>query len=125
MGEAIYFPTKKSYISKLIDALLDIRLTLSFEKINNGNFIKRGKLKEIIDKTKSEFENSVGRAIDDVFKEYFEPKNVIEHQSNEYEGQSNEYQDQSNEKGMSYVKSDGHHKSEAYEPKISNENKAA
>lgn len=66
-------------IEKIIDALLDIRLTLSVEKLSSP-FIKRSKLQSILSSVKEKNKDDlVNKEIDKVFDEYLskESKNVI------------------------------------------------
>ena len=119
MAEIIEFP-KQPDRSKLIDALLDIRLTLTNKKLVS-DYIKKSEFKKILSDEKHIVQdNYVSLAIDDLFKEYFEIKPSM---TNDNESLSinqmeniidNEiYQDSGNGKGRSLIKTDGHYKTSA------------
>ena len=121
MAEIITFPSKEnfSFKSKLIDALLNIRLTLMIKK-KTSDFIKKSELRKILDDTKTSAGNfEVAKAIDDVFREYFEPKQeMVDTKTSLFtyptESQNNLVDDETghdNEKGKAFVKADGYHRS--------------
>lgn len=118
MAEIIEFPRTKR--SKLIDALLDIRLSLSMKKLVN-DYIKKSELKKILYEEKKTVEDSeVSNAIDDLFKEYFPVKTSVVNNNqslsiNQMEDMIDKevYQDSGNGKGRSLIKTDGYHKSSA------------
>lgn len=130
MAEIIKFPQIKR--SKLIDALLDIRLTLSMKKLVS-DYIKKSELKKILDEEKKSVEDlEVSTAIDDLFKEYFEVKvnDVYNNQSlsiNQMEDiiDKNIYQDSGKEAGKALVKTDGYHKSSYENTNANPDSKAA
>ncbi len=110
-----------SFRSKLIDALLDIRLTLSVKKLTS-DFIKKTELKTILDDAKQKAQNlEIGKEIDKVFAEYFEtgPKaaNLQDDLSVEQlqkvidNASDNAYQESGDIKGRAFVKTDGYHRS--------------
>lgn len=134
MAQQIVFPSKEnfSFRSKLIDALLDIRLTLSIKKITS-DFIMKSELKKIIDRAKEKSQNiKVANAIDDVFDEYFK-KDVappLKNQSLSIEQMQNlidkeAYEDSGNGKGRSLVKADRYHQTRTVENSMEQDAKAA
>lgn len=134
MAEVIVFPKKEdfSFRSKLIDALLDVRLTLSIKKITS-DFIRKSELKKILDDVKEKAQAlEVKNAIDEVFSEYFNKKQAtdlkdeslsIEQMKDTIDEET--YQDSSNNKGRSFVKTDGHHKSASWDDNLHQGNNAA
>lgn len=133
MAQEIIFPSKEklSFRSKLIDALLDIRLTLSIKKIKS-DFIMKSELKRILDDTKQNAQNiEISNAIDDVFAEYFKKENkpTVQDQSlsiGQMESLIDEaYKDSGGKDGRSFVKTDGYHRSGARETSINQDNRAA
>lgn len=117
-----------SFNSKLIDALLDIRLTLSIKKLSS-NFILKSEFKSILDATKvSVKDQAVSDALDDVFSEYFKKDVAKDNKSSalsigDMEKIINDninYGEEKTQTGISYVKTDAHHK-----PSFETENKAA
>lgn len=134
MAQEITFPSKEkfSFRSKLIDALLDIRLTLSIKKIKN-DFIMKSELKSILDDTKKNLQNTeVSNAIDDVFAEYFKKENKIINQDQSLSiGQMESlideeaYKDSGGKEGRSFVKADGYHRSSAREISVDQDARAA
>lgn len=112
MQDAINMP--KSFRSNLIDALLEIRLTLSIKKIVSPTIMK-SEFKKILDDTKERF-NEVKDALDNVFDEYFprakKENNVIEFAEFARSKESS-FEDGGAEKGRSLVKRDGHFNSSA------------
>ena len=104
----------KNFRSKLIDALLEIRLTLSIKKIVSPTIMK-SEFKKILDDTKERF-IEMKNALDDVFDEYF-PKakkenNIIEF-SEFTKKEEPVYEETGAGKGASLVKRDGHFNSSA------------
>ena len=64
-------------IEKIIDALLDIRLTLSVEKLSSP-FIKRSKLQSIVSNVKEKSKDDIiSEEIDKVFDEYLNKESKI------------------------------------------------
>lgn len=119
MAEIIEVPF--SFRSKLIDALLDIRLTLSVKKISN-KFILKSELKTILDNAKQEAQDlKVSNAIDEVFGEYFKnnskPVNKEDgallsiDQMQDLIDKETGYKDTGDQKGTAFVKTDGHYNS--------------
>ena len=110
----------KSFKSSLIDALLEIRLTLSIKKIVSPT-IMRSEFKKILDDTKERFVE-VNDALDEAFNEYFptakKENNVIEF-SNFEPSKEVSFEDGGAEKGRSLIKRDSHFNSS------SNNNQAA
>ena len=95
--------------SNLIDALLEIRLSLSIKKIVSPT-IAKSEFKKILDDTKGKF-IEVKDALDDVFEEYFprakKENNVIEFAEFARSKESS-FEERGSEKGRSFVKRDGH-----------------
>lgn len=132
MAQIIDFPLDNKVLDKekLIDALLDIRLTLSVKKITS-NVIARKELKKILDDKKQSLDDELVKAsIDDVFNEYFVLKEDDNKQNNDSlsiaqieESLSKDinYEQSDSAKGTSYVKKDGHFNSKLQE----SDNKAA
>ena len=56
-------------INSLIDALFDIRLSLSIKRITSPT-IKKDELRSIINNTKNDKDEAVKHALDDVFEKY-------------------------------------------------------
>lgn len=111
MSEKITFPLKdsSSYNRKLIDGLLDIKLTLVIKKITS-NFIKKSELKKIVDDAKEKMDKIVAIEIDKVFDEYFIPMNQEQY--------NDSYNNSGQDRGKAYVKSDGHNKTRSSEANI-------
>ncbi len=118
MPQGTTFPLNKnlSFKSELIDALLDIRITLSIKRITS-EFIKKSELKNIIDEAKKQKEKEVIEAIDDVFSEYFETKNIVNNETNNLpieevlSSMDNQiHQDSGGKNGISLVKADKNHR---------------
>lgn len=118
MADIIVFPKKEDISlnrSKLIDALLDIRLTLSVKKITS-NLIMKSELKKIVDDTKEKVQIlEVQKAIDEVFDEYLNKTQVIEssNQSLSIEQMQKAIDDEafgssSNDLGRTLIKTDAH-----------------
>ena len=99
----------KSFRSNLIDALLEIRLSLSAKKITSPTIMK-SEFKKILDDTKERF-TQVKDALDNVFDEYF-PKAKNEVNAISFTAfpqiEKTEYEEAGAEKGVSLVKRDGH-----------------
>lgn len=111
-------PNKITYRSKLIDSLLNIRLSLSIKKIS-GDYIKRSELKKIIDEENKINDDKVKDAINEIFDEFLvvNPKEIknetdtksqdislsIEQMESLIREQEN-YSDGANNKGNSIVK---------------------
>lgn len=70
-------PNKITYRSRLIDSLLNIRLSLSIKKISS-DYIKRSELRKIIDEENKENNIKVRNAINEIFDEFLvsSPKEV-------------------------------------------------
>lgn len=134
MAQEIVFPSKEnfSFRSKLIDALLDIRLALSIKKIKS-DFIMKSELRSILDDSKKSVQNiEVSNAIDDVFAEYFKKENKIVNQNQSLSiGQMESlideeaYKDSGGKEGISLVKTDGYHRSSTREKSIDQDARAA
>lgn len=134
MAEVIVFPKKEdfSFRSKLIDALLDVRLTLSIKKITS-DFIRKSEFKKILDDVKEKTQElEVKNALDEVFSEYFNKNQVtnlkdeslsIEQMKDTIDEET--YQDSSNNKGRSFVKTDVQHKSASWDGNLHQGNNAA
>lgn len=120
MAETVFFPSKDkfSFRNRLIDALLDIRLTLSVKKLTS-DFIKKSELKTILDEAKEKAQNlEIEKEIDKVFAEYFEPGPKIANQQENLSVEQmqkviddNVYQESGDTKGKAFVKTDGYHRS--------------
>ncbi len=118
MAEMIVFPSKEkfSFRSKLIDALLDVRLTLSVKKITS-DFIMKSEFKKILDETKEKISgDDVKKALDDVFEEYFDlnPKAQFQNKTLSVSEMQSLIDDETyhgEEKGRSLVKTDAYHRS--------------
>lgn len=117
-----------SFNSKLIDALLDIRLTLSIKKISS-NFILKSEFKSILDSTKATAKDKmISDALDDVFSEYFKKEEAKEtkplvlsiEDMEKIIDDTAKYGEEKSQTGISYIKTDNHHK-----PGFETENKAA
>lgn len=134
MQEKVVFPKKEkfSFRNRIIDALLDIRLTLSVKKLTS-DVIMKSELKVIIDEAKQKAQNlEVGSEIDKVFAEYFEPgsKNPDKKESLSVEQMQsviddNVYEDLGGEKGRAFVKNDGYHRSGGGESDMNSSTRAA
>lgn len=118
-------------INDTIDALLDIRLSLSVKKIISP-IIKKSELLEIVNNVKDKtIDERVNEEIDKLFEEYLSRENEnsvavakVEAKINnglsleELENLSGDnYEDKGNEKGVSLVKRDGHFNSAHEIPK--------
>lgn len=119
MADTVIFPSKKDSVfrSKLIDSLLDIRLTLSIKKVTS-DFIKKNDLKKIVDNVKERLDLRVRNAIDDVFSEYFVNKDIKKNNKSLSLDEMQTFNDSSDSidsfnsiKGPSLVKTDSHYKS--------------
>lgn len=119
MADTVIFPSKKDSVfrSKLIDSLLDIRLTLSIKKVTS-DFIKKNDFKKIVDDVKERLDLRVRNAIDDVFSEYFVNKDIKENNKSLSLDEMQTFNDSSDSidssnsiKGPSLVKTDSHYKS--------------
>ena len=99
----------KSFRSNLIDALLEIRLSLSIKKIVSPTIMK-SEFKKILDDTKERF-TQVKDALDNVFDEYFpktEKENNVISFAEFTKKEEPVYEGTGMEKGTSLVKRDGH-----------------
>lgn len=78
----------KQEIKELKEKLIDLKIFLHREKINNS-FISKTKLKSIIDQTKNEASSLVvEREIDKLFEEYFANTNDMNYNDGENKGVS-------------------------------------
>lgn len=115
MSNEVVFPSKENsaFRSKLIDALLDVRLTLSIKKITS-DFIKKNDFKRILDELKEKLDLKVKNAIDDVFSEYFDKGSKKDFSNTPLSldemGRFNDSSDSIN-KGTSLVKTSPYYKS--------------
>lgn len=132
MAQIIDFPLENKVLDKekLIDALLDIRLTLCVKKINS-NVITRKELREILDDKKKMVDDVlVKSSIDDLFDEYFVIQDKVDKKENdslsiaqmeEMINDNIKYEQSDSTKGTSFVKRDNHFNSKQQET----DNKAA
>jgi len=75
MDANVIKPTSISYRSRLLDSLLELRLTLSIKKITN-KFIPKAEFRLLVEKTKEKTKDVlVSNAIDDLFKDLFVRRN--------------------------------------------------
>ena len=111
MTEEVLKPQKNFLRSKLIDALLEIRLSLSVRKIVSPTIMK-SEFKKILDGTKEKFAE-VSIALDGVFEQYFPKRQEGKIMFNSFPPNSNdninEYEEGGNKKGVSLVKRDNNH----------------
>lgn len=114
MADTVIFPSKKDSVfrSKLIDSLLDIRLTLSIKKVTS-DFIKKNDFKKIVDDVKERLDLRVRNAIDDVFSKYFDKvnKSLSLDEMQTFNDSSDSIDSFNSIKGPSLVKTDSHYKS--------------
>ena len=103
----IVFPEKQvpTFTSRLIDSLLDIRLTLSVKRLTS-EYINRQELKKVLDDAKQRAEDiKINEEIDKLFDSYFTKKDNLlsiddmERKIDEFKGESN-----NSTMGRSYVK---------------------
>ena len=126
MAQIIDFPLENKVLDKekLIDALLDIRLTLCVKKINS-NVITRKELREILDDKKKMVDDGlVKSSIDDLFDEYFVNKDSVSKNENdslsiaqmeEMLNDNIKYEQSDSAMGTSFVKRDNHFNSKPQE----------
>ena len=73
------FPVKETDdeidINALIDALFDIRLSLSIKRITSPT-IKKDELRNLVDNTKNDKNEAVRNALDEVFEVYLGKENI-------------------------------------------------
>lgn len=114
----IMFPLKQtpSFASRLIDSLLDIRITLSVKRLTS-EYINRQDLKKVLDDAKQRAEDiKINEEIDKLFDSYFiKEDNLLslddmERKISEPKGESN-----SSTLGRSYVKASNHFNSSLYD----------
>lgn len=76
MNANVIMPNSVSYRSKLLDSLLELRLTLSIKKITD-KYIPKGEFRLLIEKSKEKAKDLlVSNAIDDLFKDLFVRKDA-------------------------------------------------
>lgn len=106
-NNVIVFPEKQvpTFTSRLIDSLLDIRLTLSVKRLTS-EYINRQDLKKVLDDAKQRAEDiKINEEIDKLFDSYFIKKDNLlsiddmERKIDEFKGESN-----NSTMGRSYVK---------------------
>lgn len=114
----IVFPEKQvpTFTSRLIDSLLDIRLTLSV-KMLTSEYINRQDLKKVLNDAKQRAEDiKINEEIDKLFDSYFTKKDNLlsiddmERKIDEFKGESN-----NSTMGRSYVKTSGPFNSSSYD----------
>lgn len=114
----IVFPEKQvpTFTSRLIDSLLDIRLTLSVKRLTS-EYINRQELKKVLDDAKQRAEDiKINEEIDKLFASYFTKKDNLlsiddmERKIDEFKGESN-----NSTMGRSYVKTSGPFNSSSYD----------
>lgn len=114
----IVFPEKQvpTFTSRLIDSLLDIRLTLSVKRLTS-EYINRQELKKVLDDAKQRAEDiKINEEIDKLFDSYFTKKDNLlsiddmERKIDEFKGESN-----NSTMGRSYVKTSGPLNSSSYD----------
>lgn len=114
----IMFPVKRtqSFTSRLIDSLLDIRLTLSVKRLTS-QYINRQDLKKVLDDAKQRAEDiKINEEIDKLFDSYFNKEDNLlsiddmERKIDEFKGESN-----NSTMGRSYVKASGPFNSSSYD----------
>lgn len=114
----IVFPEKQvpTFTSRLIDSLLDIRLTLSVKRLTS-EYINRQELKKVLDDAKQRAEDiKINEEIDKLFDSYFTKKDNLlsiddmERKIDEFKGESN-----NSTMGRSYVKTSGPFNSSSYD----------
>lgn len=114
----IVFPEKQvpTFTSRLIDSLLDIRLTLSVKRLTS-EYINRQELKKVLDDAKQRAEDiKINEEIDKLFDSYFTKKdNLLS--IDDMERKIDEFKDESNNStmGRSYVKTSGPFNSSSYD----------
>lgn len=114
----IVFPEKQvpTFTSRLIDSLLDIRLTLSVKRLTS-EYINRQDLKKVLNDAKQRAEDiKINEEIDKLFDSYFTKKDNLlsiddmERKIDEFKGESN-----NSTMGRSYVKTSGPFNSSSYD----------
>ncbi len=114
----IVFPEKQvpTFTSRLIDSLLDIRLTLSVKRLTS-EYINRQELKKVLDDAKQRAEDiKINEEIDKLFDSYFTKKDNLlsiddmERKIDEFKGESN-----NSTVGRSYVKTSFPFNSSSYD----------
>ena len=114
----IVFPEKQvpTFTSRLIDSLLDIRLTLSVKRLTS-EYINRQELKKDLDDAKQRAEDiKINEEIDKLFDSYFTKKDNLlsiddmERKIDEFKGESN-----NSTMGRSYVKTSFPFNSSSYD----------
>ncbi len=114
----IVFPEKQvpTFTSRLIDSLLDIRLTLSVKRLTS-EYINRQELKKVLDDAKQRAEDiKINEEIDKLFDSYFTKKDNLlsiddmERKIDEFKGESN-----NSTMGRSYVKTSFPFNSSSYD----------
>ena len=114
----IVFPEKQvpTFTSRLIDSLLDIRLTLSVKRLTS-EYINRQELKKVLDDAKQRAEDiKINEEIDKLFDSYFTKKDNLlsiddmERKIDEFKGESN-----NSTMGRPYVKTSGPFNSSSYD----------
>ncbi len=114
----IVFPEKQvpTFTSRLIDSLLDIRLTLSVKRLTS-EYINKQELKKVLDDAKQRAEDiKINEEIDKLFDSYFTKKDNLlsiddmERKIDEFKGESN-----NSTMGRSYVKTSFPFNSSSYD----------
>ena len=114
----IMFPVKRtqSFTSRLIDSLLDIRLTLSVKRLTS-QYINRQDLKKVLNDAKQRAEDiKINEEIDKLFDSYFNKEDnllsvdAMERKIYEFKGESN-----NSTMGRSYVKASAPFNSSSYD----------
>lgn len=117
-NNVIVFPEKQvpTFTSRLIDSLLDIRLTLSVKRLTS-EYINRQELKKVLDDAKQRAEDiKINEEIDKLFDSYFTKKDNLlsiddmERKIDEFKGESN-----NSTIGRSYVKTSFPFNSSSYD----------